>query len=201
MRAALFACGALIASACSKNSPAEPSLHDEPALTNSPGVRLQADRCIKPTPKTPPPPVATGPDPACPADDLAEPPKLPVIALRFPDANALLPAVELTRTTAERARGLMFRTNMAEEHGMLFRMGARRVHNFWMENTCIPLDMIFIDDDGLIVGIYENAPTLTQDERGVGCPSSWVLEVNAGWSRRHAVVAGQRVEIPREATL
>jgi uncharacterized membrane protein (UPF0127 family) len=66
-----------------------------------------------------------------------------------------------------------------------------------MHNTCIPLDMLFVDEDGLIVGIVENAPTLDDGTREVSCPSRWVLEVNAGWSRRHAVRAGQRLVLPR----
>jgi uncharacterized membrane protein (UPF0127 family) len=64
-----------------------------------------------------------------------------------------------------------------------------------MHNTCIPLDLLFIDEDGLIVGIVESAPTLNDDSRGVGCPSRFVLEVNAGWSRRHGVRPGQRVRL------
>ena len=50
---------------------------------------------------------------------------------------------------------------------------------------------------GLIVGIVENAPTLNNESRSVGCPSRWVLEVNAGWSRRHGVRAGQHLVLPK----
>jgi uncharacterized protein len=69
-------------------------------------------------------------------------------------------------------------------------------HKFWMHNTCIPLDLMFIDEDGLVVGIVENAPTLNDESRGVGCPSVYVLEVNAGWARRHGVKAGKHAIIP-----
>ena len=55
-----------------------------------------------------------------------------------------------------------------------------------------------IDDDGVIVGILENVPTLNDAPRTVGCPSSWVLETNAGWSRRHGVRAGQKMKLPRQ---
>jgi hypothetical protein len=78
---------------------------------------------------------------------------------------------------------------------MIFLFGHRRDHSFWMKNTCLPLDMIFIDRDGLIVGIEENVPTLNEGSYRVGCPSVVVLEVNAGWSRRHGVTAGQQVRI------
>jgi uncharacterized membrane protein (UPF0127 family) len=93
----------------------------------------------------------------------------------------------------------MFRREMAEDAGMLFRMQRRENQQFWMRNTCIPLDLLFLDDDGTIVGIAENARTLNDDLVEVGCPASWVLEVNAGWSRRHGVVAGQVATIPNEA--
>ena len=75
----------------------------------------------------------------------------------------------------------------------------RRVHSFWMHNTCIPLDLLFLDEDGLVVGIVENAPTLNDDPRAVSCPSAYVLEVNAGWARRHGVRAGMRAVIPPRA--
>jgi uncharacterized membrane protein (UPF0127 family) len=82
---------------------------------------------------------------------------------------------------------------------MLFSLTPREEHPFWMHNTCIPLDLLYIDEDGFIVGIIESAPTLNDAPRTVGCPSRYVLEVNAGWSRRHGVKAGQHMTIPSEA--
>jgi uncharacterized membrane protein (UPF0127 family) len=83
---------------------------------------------------------------------------------------------------------------------MLFDLTTREDHKFWMHNTCIPLDLMYVDDDGLIVGIVENAPTLNDEPRGVGCPSRYVIEVNAGWARRHGVKAGQSVRLPPGVT-
>ncbi len=103
---------------------------------------------------------------------------------------------ELAQSEADTTRGLMYRRHLPSERGMLFQMREREVHAFWMHNTCIPLDMLFLDDDGLIVGIAENVPTLNEEPRSVGCPSSWVLEMNAGWCRRRGVTAGQRVVLP-----
>jgi uncharacterized protein len=100
------------------------------------------------------------------------------------------------RSPHDTARGLMYRTRLAPDSGMLFDLGLRDDHKFWMHNTCIPLDLIYVDEDGLVVGIVENAPTLNDDSRGVGCPSRYVLEVNAGWSRRHGVKAGQYMTFP-----
>jgi uncharacterized membrane protein (UPF0127 family) len=90
----------------------------------------------------------------------------------------------------------MYRHAMPESRGMLFDLRVRADHKFWMHNTCIPLDLLYVDEDGVIVGIVENAPTLDDTSRGVGCLSRWVLEVNAGWSRRHSVKAGQHMTLP-----
>ena len=154
-------------------------------------------RCVALTPAEPPASVPAGPDPRCPADP--DPPsaaRLPVTKVRFSDVGGVDVQAELVRSEEETSRGLMYRKKLAEERGMLFDLRTRGEHAFWMHNTCIPLDMIFIDEDGLIVGIVENAPTLDDGTRDVGCPSRWVLEVNAGWSRRHGVRAGQHVSLP-----
>ena len=90
----------------------------------------------------------------------------------------------------------MYRTSMDDGLGMLFDLGKREVHTFWMHNTCIPLDMIFMDDDGFVVGIVENVPTLNDLPRSVPCASTYVLEVNAGWSRKAGVRAGSRARLP-----
>ena len=108
--------------------------------------------------------------------------------------------VELARTEPERRKGLMDRASLPEDAGMLFIFDASSVQSFWMKNTLIPLDMIFIDDDGLVVGIVEGATPLTLTERTVGKPSRYVLEVNGGWSKAHGVRAGDRVRfenVPR----
>jgi uncharacterized membrane protein (UPF0127 family) len=156
-----------------------------------------AGRCIKPTPSAPPPAVAPGPAPGCPADPEGGPPKVPVVRVGFADPGLRLEA-ELVSSQHDTARGLMYRRSMADEHGMLFDLRVRDDHQFWMHNTCIPLDLLYIDEDGLIAGIVENAPTLDDTSRGVGCPSRYVLEVNAGWTRKHGVRAGQFVKLPAE---
>jgi hypothetical protein len=115
--------------------------------------------------------------------------------VRFVEADKSV-SVEVAEKNEHRLRGLMYRTALADSEGMLFVFERRRVHQFWMRNTCLPLDMLFIDRDGLIVGIEENVPTLNDRSYRVPCPSLYVLEVNAGWTRRHGVTAGQRVELP-----
>lgn len=100
--------------------------------------------------------------------------------------------VELARTDAERQRGLMFREHLDEDAGMLFLFERMRRQSFWMKNTKIPLDMLFIDDTGEIVGVVENAEPFTLDPRGVSQPSQYVLELNAGTSRRLGIRAGMK---------
>ncbi len=116
----------------------------------------------------------------------------------FPEAGAAGVDAELVRSEHDTMRGLMYRKSMGADRGMLFDLRVRDDHKFWMHNTCIPLDLVYIDSDGLVVGIVENAPTLDDGSRGVGCPSRYVLEVNAGWTRRHGVKAGQRASLPTE---
>lgn len=137
--------------------------------------------------------------PGCPPDPEDAPP-LPTAHVDFPSAPGKPRVeVEIAKTPRDTERGLMYRKAMPEEHGMLFRLDERREHVFWMHNTCIPLDMLFVEDDGTIVGIVEDAEPLTDSSRTVHKPSSWVLEVNGGWSQRHGVRAGQTLVIPPEA--
>ncbi len=152
-------------------------------------------RCIKQSPDQPQrQPPAQVPDPRCPPDDLETPPKLKTATIVFPEANGKRITVELADNDDMRARGLMFRKQMAEDHGMFFLFNERVNHTFWMHNTCIPLDMLFIDDDGTIVGIEENTPTMNDSTFQVGCPSRHVLEVNAGFTRKFGIKAGQKIE-------
>lgn len=104
--------------------------------------------------------------------------------------------VELALTPAEQERGLMYRQKLDANNGMLFVFAETEVHSFWMKNTSIPLDMIFIDKDGEIVGIVENAVPFTTSSRMVPHPSRYVLEVNAGFAAAQGIQAGQRVEMP-----
>ncbi len=101
--------------------------------------------------------------------------------------------VELALTDAERQRGLMFREHLADDAGMLFIFERARVQSFWMKNTRLPLDMLFIGEDGTIAGIVEGAEPLTLVSRRVQKPSRYVLELMAGSARQRGLSAGQRV--------
>jgi uncharacterized membrane protein (UPF0127 family) len=102
--------------------------------------------------------------------------------------------VELARTEPEREKGLMFRDHLAQDAGMLFLFEASSVQTFWMKNTLIPLDMIFIAPDLSVVGVVANAQPLTLTPRGVGEPSQYVLEINGGLSAHLDIRAGSRVD-------
>jgi hypothetical protein len=103
--------------------------------------------------------------------------------------------LEVVQTPEAMQRGLMYRTALADGHGMLFVFADDSDHSFWMKNTLIPLDMLFIAADGRIVGIHANATPLSLANISVGKPSRYVLEVPGGWTARKSVATGDRVEL------
>ena len=104
--------------------------------------------------------------------------------------------VELADDPQERARGLMFRREMADEHGMLFDFGAEEPASFWMANTYIPLDMIFIKADGTIESIAERTTPLSQRSVTSNGPVRYVLEINGGLSDELGIEPGDKVAGP-----
>ena len=101
--------------------------------------------------------------------------------------------VEVVATEAKIQRGLMYRQHLGLDEGMLFELGADKDWTFWMHNTLIPLDMIFIRRDLTIAGIVQSAEPQTDTIRKVGEPSLYVLEVNGGWTAAHSVVKDAKV--------
>src|SRR5213594_5198283 len=116
-----------------------------------------------------------------------------VAVIRGPGSVAEV-ALEVAATPAERERGPMYRSSLAEGRGMLFVFDEDGNHTFWMRNTLIPLDMLFIARDGTVVGIHANATPLSTANIAVGKPSRYVLEVPGGWAARHGIAAGAQVE-------
>lgn len=153
----------LLATACSKPPPA-----DDSAIT---------ERTEVPAPSAPPTPAARPREPRG------------TVYLATPSGEKAV-SVEVVRSEAAQARGLMYRQHMPPDDGMLFFMGEEKVHSFWMENTLIPLDIMFIGKDMKVVGIVENAEPRTRSNRFVNGPSLYVLEVNGGWSKAHGVGPG-----------
>jgi hypothetical protein len=103
--------------------------------------------------------------------------------------------VEVAATPESRARGLMWREELPAGQGMLFVFAEEEVQSFWMRNTLIPLDMLFIDSEGRIVGIVERAQPRTLTGRSVGVPGRYVLEVPGGWCQSKGIATGDTVEL------
>ncbi len=102
---------------------------------------------------------------------------------------------EVVRDEKDRARGLMFRKQLADRAGMLFVFDRQEPQYFWMKNTYIALDMIFIDEQMKVVGLVENAEPMTEKRQTVEAPARYVLEVNGGFCKKHGVEVGAGVVI------
>lgn len=103
--------------------------------------------------------------------------------------------VEWAVTDAERARGLMFRTEMAPDHGMVFDFFRESPVSFWMRNTLISLDMIFIRADGTVLSIAQNTTPLSDAPVPSNGAVRYVLEVIAGTSARLSIDPGDRIDL------
>ena len=133
--------------------------------------------------------VAATPVAAAPAPPSSAPAPMvtPTVTLSPPGQDPVTVPVELARTPDERRRGLMYREHLPADQGMLFLFERSQQLSFWMRNTYIPLDMIFITEEMAVLGIVENAEPRTDDSRSVPGLSRYVLEVNAGFSRKHGL--------------
>ena len=101
--------------------------------------------------------------------------------------------VEIADTPSKRAMGLQYRRDLAAHRGMLFLFPAESKQSFWMKNTPLPLDMIFINRERKIAGIIEQTVPFSLDSRSVNAPSQYVLEINGGLSKRHGINTGDSV--------
>jgi uncharacterized membrane protein (UPF0127 family) len=101
--------------------------------------------------------------------------------------------VEVAATPEQQARGLMFRTSMAPDEGMIFPMDPPRGASFWMRNTVIPLDLLFIAADGRILNIAANAMPYDESQLPSIGPVKAVLELNGGRAAQLGIVPGDKV--------
>lgn len=150
---------------------------------------------------------------ACPGQSAADGPKKPATrdvtaedyqAPPLPRGHVILDSafggqaavdVEIAATPDQTQRGLMWRRELPAGKGMLFIFDEEQDHSFWMKNTLIPLDLIYIGADLRVVGVVENAEPRTLTGRSVGRPSRYVLEVPGGWSAKAGVRAGGKVKL------
>jgi uncharacterized membrane protein (UPF0127 family) len=125
----------------------------------------------------------------------AQTPDGPRVTIVGPDNQSRATVnVELAQTEAQRQRGLMYRPSLAADNGMLFIFKTPVHASFWMHNTQIPLDMIFAGPGRRIIGIVPNAEPYSDAPLEVAGVSKYVLEVNAGFCKRHGIGAGDRME-------
>ncbi len=147
----------------------------------------EATQPVKPAP--PAPQITDVTDPNYKMDPLP----MAKVVLPAGDGGTVVVEAEVCATENARTRGLMWRKALADGKGMLFLFPQEQWLNFWMRNTLIPLDMVFIDAKYEVAGIVENATPLTLTGRGVGKPSKYVLEVPGGWAARVGLKAGAKV--------
>ena len=117
--------------------------------------------------------------------------------LTFTDSVGTLKSkidLEIADTDYERALGLMNRKEMKETQGMLFIFPQLEYQSFWMRNTLISLDMIFVNDKKEIVTIHKNTKTLSDQSYPASKPSLYVVEVLAGFTDRHNIKIGDKID-------
>jgi len=118
-----------------------------------------------------------------------------VVDLRDGDVQVRF-RVEIAKSARERARGLMDREQMARSRGMLFVYEAPHRASFWMKNTIIPLDILFLDETGTVRTIAENTEPFSLDPILGGEGIKYVLEVNAGLSSKFRLSEGAQLRHP-----
>jgi uncharacterized membrane protein (UPF0127 family) len=123
---------------------------------------------------------------------------LPVVDLRFVSAGGTETPkfkMEVVASPEARSKGLMFRRQLDEQGGMLFVFPEQDVHSFWMKNTVLSLDMVFVSADWRVVGILKRVPPMNEEPRRVEQPSQYVLEFQAGTADRIGLVEGATVKV------
>jgi uncharacterized protein len=101
--------------------------------------------------------------------------------------------VEVAETSPQQSKGLMFRTELSDDRGMIFPFREKRMASFWMKNTVIPLDIIFVREDGSIENIAENTIPYSTDPVQSTAPVSAVLELRGGLTSELGITAGDKV--------
>jgi uncharacterized protein len=102
--------------------------------------------------------------------------------------------VEVAATPERRELGLMYRNHLDEDAGMIFIFPQPENAEFWMKNTEIPLDMLFADSHGKVVGIVANAQPYSEKQVGGFGDTLFVLEVSGGYAARHHIAAGDTLQ-------
>ncbi|MCU0596299.1 MAG: DUF192 domain-containing protein [Desulfobacterota bacterium] len=126
-----------------------------------------------------------------------EPPKAKSGDLQFlrQDGSAAVSiTIEVADTPEARVKGLMERWSLPELHGMLFVFDSPEVQRFWMHNTPLSLDMIFVDENRRILNIAESTTPMSKQTYASRGPAKYVVEVRAGFSKRHGITEGMTIQ-------
>ena len=107
--------------------------------------------------------------------------------------------IEVARTHAEQAKGLMKRDSMPEDHGMIFPMSEEVVQGFWMKDTRFPLDILFLDNRAKVVSIHQMAAYDEKNTTSSDFPARYALELNEGIAAKSGVKVGDVLDIPAPA--
>jgi len=102
--------------------------------------------------------------------------------------------IEVADDNQKRARGLMYRKSLPEMGGMLFTHDVEQIQSFWMKNTYIPLDMIFVNSEKVIVTIHPNTTPMKEWSYASLEPALYVVEVNAGFCARYNIRQGDKID-------
>jgi uncharacterized protein len=108
-------------------------------------------------------------------------------------------SVEIVDDERSRELGLMYRRSLGSEHGMLFVFDSSAVQSFWMKNTYLPLDMIFVNERGRVVTIHRDTRVRSEQTYSSTEPALYVVEVNAGYAGVHELRNGDRMEWRRDS--
>lgn len=102
-------------------------------------------------------------------------------------------AIEIAETKEEKQTGLMHRKHLGEEQGMLFLFKNSKKRFFWMKNTSIPLDIIYVNDNQAIVSIYRNTKPFSEKGLSSRNNAKFVVEVNSGYCKKHGIRVGDSI--------
>ncbi len=102
--------------------------------------------------------------------------------------------LEVADDEAQRAQGMMYRKSIPNDTGMIFIMPTEAPQSFWMKNTYVSLDIIFVGADMKIVNIHENTPTLTEQNFPSTAPAKYVVEVAGGYTNAYGIKAGDLID-------
>ncbi len=120
---------------------------------------------------------------------------LPVVTLKIGGKTL---TAEVAESTDAQQAGLMFRRELPADHGMLFVFGMQRQASFWMKNTYLPLDIAYLDREGVILEIHPLEPLDTTPVKSAAANVAFALETNRGWFQRNGIQPGTKVAgIPR----